>query len=259
MLKTLMTVAFGTASLLSSFLCSALPLTEKIEFNEFGVHSPTSAAAADNWGTIIDHEYEAANYFGDVNVSFWADKTLDFDMNDNDGTDLFFTLFNSNATFQTEDDDLVVNQGNIGIIHERNSECSLALNRCTDPDDRYKNGSPHGGFVFAKFSQAVNLHSILLADIEGSSNQRGEIAFFDSTQQVIGNWIDMTVTGNGGSAVQNFMPTQNATYMVMRMQGSGGFKNIEFSKAVAVPEPAMLGVLVLGLMGIGLLRTRRTL
>lgn len=253
MLKKLVLKGVYTTLLVSSFISSAA-VVNTISFDEFGIHAPSSAT--ENWGTIIDDEYTAANYDGDINVTFWADKNLDLDNTASSSDDLFLTLFNTKADFATQDPDLLVDDVNIGnaaVIHERNGDCNLATNRCEDPDDRYDNSSStHGGYVFAQFSEEVILESIGLVDIEGGSNQRGEIGFFDENQQLIGNWIDMTVTGNGGSTTQLFPSGEGITYLVLHMVGSGGFTDIEFSRAntSTVPEPSTLAIFALGILGL---------
>ena len=237
------------------FLCvSAAADTYTITFDETGLHSPT---ASENWGTIIDNEYGSDNLinYGGIDVTFWAQTSQSNFSNSNNfssnNANLFLTLFNSDATFSTEDPDLIVGQGNLAVIHERNHECSLANNRCNDPDDRYRSGSPHGGFVFINFSQAVNLHSIGLADIESGSNQRGKIRFYNSAgatvQNAGSNWTMMDVTGNKGYTTQEFNFASNITYMVLRMQGSGGFKNLTFSSTNVVPEPSSFLIFLMSL------------
>lgn len=261
MLKKLVIQSVCTTLLLGSFVSSAAVVnTIAFDEEEFGIHTPS---ASENWGTIIDDEYATANFDGSVNVTFWADKKLDLD-NTTSSNDLFLTVFNTKADFKTADSDLVVsdaNIGNAGIIHERNSECDLATNRCDDPDDRYIGGGPtFGGYVFAQFSEEVILESIGLVDIESGTNQRGRIGFFDENQQLI-DWVDMDVTGNGGSTTQLFPSEQAFTYLVIHQIGSGGFTNIEFSKAAedpaTVPEPSTLAIFALGIMGLASRRFKK--
>lgn len=257
MLKKLVIQSVCTTLLLSSFISSAAVVnTIAFDESEFGIHTPS---ATENYGTIIDDEYAAANYDG-VNVTFWADKAFDIGNTTSSSDDLFLTVFNTKADFTTLDPDLLVDDtdfGNVAIIHERNGDC--AANSCLNPDDRYDtSSSTHGGYVFAKFSEEVILESIGLVDIESGSNQRGEIGFFDANQQLIGDWISMDVTNNGndgGSTTQLFPSSGAFTYLAVHMIGSGGFTNIEFSRAAGpnpstVPEPSTLAIFALGVMGL---------
>lgn len=255
-MKKLLLAGLCSAAMLGA--SPALATSYTISFDEPQVHGPTQS---ENWGTIIDNEYGSDNLinFGDVDVTFWADRQMEWDANQ---ADLFLTLFNSNATFPTEDPDLLVGQGNLGIIHERNGECNLGTNRCTDPDDRYDGSSePHGGFIFVEFDKSVNLHSLDLADTEGSPDQQGEIAFFTSAGNMLGDWHSMGVTGNGGFMTQNFTLGQQITHMVIRMQGTGGFKNIAFSSrsqgGTQVSEPESIALMLFGLVAIYRLRAKK--
>lgn len=255
MLKKLVIQSVCTTLLLGSFVSNAA-VVNTISFDEVGVHTPSEN---ENYGTIIDDEYEAANYDGDINVTFWADKAFDIN-NTTSNNDLFLTVFNTKADFATQDPDLLVsdtNIGNVAVIHERNGDCSVVTNQCLDPDDRYESSSStHGGYVFAQFSEEVILESIDLVDIESGTNQQGEIGFFDENQQLIGDWISMDVTNNGnngGSTTQLFPSSGAFTYLVVHMIGSGGFTNLSFSSAsdpATVPEPSTLAILALGLFGL---------
>ena len=257
MLKKLITQSACTTLLLSSFITSA-SVVNTITFDESNVQGPTSASQ--NFATIIDNEYENTSFLNGVDVTFWADQQFDIN-NTTSSNDLFLTLFNTDADWDTQDPDLVVNAGlgNVAVIHERNGDCSLSTNSCNDPDDRFVNNGTgtNGGYVFAEFSEEVILHSIGLVDMEGGVNQRGEIAFFDENQQIIGNWIDMDVTGNGGYTNQVFDLDQGFTYLVLNVVGSGGFGDIQFSQAATtttppttVPGPSTLVIFVLGLLGL---------
>ncbi len=259
MLKKLILQSACTTLLLSSFITSA-SVVSTITFDESIVQGPT---AAHNFGTIIDNEYENTNFLNDVDVTFWADQAFDIN-NTTSNNDLFLTLFNSEATFQTLDQDLVVptaNFGNIAVIHERNGDCSLATNSCYSPDDRFvnQNTGTNGGYIFAEFSEEVILNSIGLVDLEPNSNQTAEIAFFDENRQLIGNWVDLDVTGNGGYTTQAFDLQHGFTYLAIHFVGSGGFTDLEFSSASAtsVPEPSTLVIFALGLMGLASRRLKK--
>lgn len=228
-------------------------------------------------------------YFGNdnegVDVRFWAQtseqgnqsKTVDFDNGKRPvhvkNANAWLTLFNSDLESSAIknggiDDDLLVGKGNIAIIHERNNECSAANgtnNKCENPDDRFDShfsggnssspvnptGLPSGGFVFVQFSKPVSLHSIDLADIEGSNQQRGSFRFYNGNTTVLNasqTWTPMNVTGNKGYTTQQFSLADSITTLVIRMQGSGGFKNIAFS--ADVPEPSTLAIFALALFGL---------
>lgn len=263
MLKKLIIQSACTTLLLSSFITSA-SVVSTITFDESHVQGPT-AGTGNNYGTIIDNEYENTNFLNDVDVTFWADKAFDIN-NTTSNNDLFLTLFNSDATFTTLDPDLAVQDGlgNIAVIHERNGDCSLAENSCYSPDDRFVNdgSGTNGGYIFAEFSEEVILNSIALVDIEANSNQSAEIAFFDENRQLVGNWIDLDVTGNGGSTTQSFDLEHGFTYLAIHFVGSGGFTDLNFSSAsgtppTTVPGPSTLVIFALGLVGLASRRLKK--
>ncbi|GLX82663.1 PEP-CTERM sorting domain-containing protein [Thalassotalea eurytherma] len=236
-----------------------------ISFDENGLRSPTDGnnCATCKWkysknkGQIIDEEFTSTGHIGslgDVDVTFWAqsswahwgssDVSADANAFNKTNSDLFLTLFNTDATWVTQDEDLKVDQGNVAVIHERNGQCNLNWNGgkglCKDPDDRYSGSDPHGGFVFIDFSEPVSLKSIGLADIEDGANQRGSFSFYGSAGNMIDDVEMMTVTGNGGYTTQNFSLSETISYLVIRMQGSGGFKNLSFDTVAKVPEPSTI-------------------
>ena len=98
----------------------------------------------------------------------------------------------------------------------------------------------HACFVFIDFSEPVSLKSIGLADIEDGANQRGSFSFYGSAGNMIDGVEMMTVTGNGGYTTQNFSLSETISYLVIRMQGSGGFKNLSFDTVAKVPEPSTI-------------------
>lgn len=271
--QTLAKVLVPLVILSSAFSVNANEYTITFD-DEPNVHSP-EAGTGNNWGTIIDDEYTSAGSVGSVggvDVDFWVQYTdqnndfvngNSFDKNNADG---FLTLFNT--TYETGgDDDLVFDEpgedkGNLAIIHERNIDCETVdqLDGCTNPDDRYHtpansdwNSNPNGGFVFVQFSQPVNLHSIDLADMESGASQLGGFRFYDAAgvtvQNGTDNWTMMTTenAGDGSYQTQSFDFAKSVTTMVIRMQGSGGFKNLSFSK---VPEPTTLAIFGLGLIAL---------
>lgn len=199
----------------------------------------------------------------------------------------YLVLFNTNYN-PTDDGDLEVGSsnptnpgtytgGNIAIIQEdvddngsNNSGdevCQTVDGQmlCYDPDDRYLNGEPHGGFVFVHFSQPVNLHSINLIDMENEPNQRGSFSFLDSSNNLLNNdpllmtydsGVDQMDNGKWGT--QTFMDNVSnlsVSTLIIRMQGSGGFDNISFSK-VEVPEPSTFAIMLAGLFGLRQLRRK---
>lgn len=244
-----------------------------ISFDENGLRSPAYKANKDkvvNKGTIIDNEFsdDRAQWYVDrnknelvkgVSVDFWVQSQWNGTDFDSANADLFLTLFNSNPNnnWNTQDPDLEVGQGNLAIINEH-GDCDAGKwggrGYCGDPDDRYDNGQPYefnndsfesgtpnGGFVFVHFGQPVNLLSIDLADMESGPNQQGSFAFYNSTGNMLGNTELMTHTGNKGYATHNFSIADSISYLVIRMQGSGGFKNLAFNtppSKVTVPEPS---------------------
>lgn len=218
---------------------------------------------------VIDDEYTSSGSkgsLGGIDVTFWVqhtDQGNDFsDANSfsNANKDGFLTLFNSNIQWDTNDNDLKVGQGNLAIINE--TACGT---KCVKPDDRYigsnstdasnPTGTPNGGFVFIQFSQAVNLHSIGLADMENSANQKGSFRFYNSAgvtvQNAGNNWTAMNGAGGNTYTEQSFSFANAITTMVIRMQGSGGFTNLAFSK---VPEPTTIALFGFGLLALAFKR-----
>ncbi|MGJ8694590.1 MAG: hypothetical protein ACSHW0_19200, partial [Thalassotalea sp.] len=261
MLKNILTTLTTVAMVFSASVNAA---DYTISFDESAVHGPTNS---ENWGTIIDNEYTSSGdvgSLGGIDVNFWVQQTaqgngsIATDYNDASSfnkvnADGFLTLFNSDLT-GTLDPDLQVNEGNLAVIHERNTDCNNAVSGgCTNPDDRFQTNSEDGtdgakgGFVFIQFSQPVNLHSIDLADIEDTTAQRGSFSFYNAAGVTVkngtNNWTLMDANGDGSYATQSFGFANAITTMVIRMQGSGGFKNLAFSK---VPEPTTLAVFALG-------------
>lgn len=250
----------------SAFAVNANEYT--ITFDEDFVVSPYQDGNG-NTSTIIDNEYVGTGLYDGIDVTFWAQHSSQgdgsgVDLNDattfsNNNADGFLTLFNSEYTGTTADSDLQFvdeDKGNLGIIHEvdvdGNGAC--AGNSCTNPDDRYVftgTSEPNGGFIFIEFSEAVNLHSIDLADMESNANQQGSFAFYNAAGNLVpnagDNWTDMIAAGENTYSTQSLAFAQNITTMVIRMQGSGGFKNLSFSK---VPEPTTLAIFGLGLIAL---------
>lgn len=274
MIKRILMKSFASVLFLTALSANADSYT--ISFDEDGLRAPTGANQCTgscskkykyNKGQIIDEEFTSTGHIGSlggVDVTFWAQTSWDNwgssdvsgDPNafDNANSDLFLTLFNTDATWATQDEDLKVGQGNVAIIHERNDQCKLKWNNgkglCKDPDDRYSGDNPHGGFIFVEFSEAVSLKSIDLADMEDGANQRGSFSFYGSAGNMIDGVEMMTVTGNKGYVTQNFSLSETISYLVIRMQGSGGFKNLSFEKSnvAQVPEPATVALFGLALL-----------
>lgn len=235
-----------------------------ITFDDAGAH-----------GTVLDNEYSAGGIdtIAGLDITFWAqtawnknDYVSGINNVNNANEDLFLTLFNSDAASSSTDPDLLVGKGNIAIIHERNNECDKVRNTCTDPDDRYESSSNiHGGFMFVQFSQPVSVHSIGLADIENTNEQRGQFGFINSAGSFLG-YKNMTALGNGSYTEQtSYKNSQTMTqasagdlisYIVIKMKGSGGINDIKISRTTptAVPEPTSIVMLGLGLLMMARLR-----
>lgn len=243
--------SFFIAGFFSLFSFSAHADDFIITFNEAGLQSPT---ASDNRGTIIDNEYGSDNVInlGSLDVTFWAQKHYSPGTLDSSNADLFLTLFNSNATFATADNDLKVGQGNLVVIQEHSDNCSLTDNLCANPDDRANGSSPKGGYIFAEFSQPISMHSIGFADIEdGYDNET--IAFLDDAGTLIGNWRNMEMTGDNGYKVKHFGDSQinsgdRISYMILKMKTSGGFDDMKFSTTAKIPEPSSIVLFALALL-----------
>lgn len=166
--------------------------------------------------------------------------------------------------------------GNIAIIHEESDEYRDCVDTgvdgvadyCENADDRYKSGEPHGGFVFVHFSEPVHVHSIDLVDMEDSENQRGSFGFYDDASNLLTNdMVAMTYDSGVDDMVDGSFGTQtfasnlqnlSITTLVIRMQGSGGFDNIAFSKATEVSEPGTLAMFAVGLLGLARLRKAKS-
>lgn len=281
--------AFASAS-----ACNTGQYCIDFESENFYSHSSdTNAQNSGDWSQVIDDEY--VNAFDDISVQFWTSSdTSDensgapllfptFDANnyeelitpDNDGAAPYLVLFDTHAS-GTKDSDLEVDTSNIAIIYEETnsySECKDAVGTgekiCQHPDDRYKSSAnPHGGFVFVHFSEPVYVHSIDLIDIEDSSNQKGSFGFYHNTTNLIDDTNKTMVAmeydnngdmSNGKHGTQTFAAqyaSLSITTLVIRMQGSGGFDNIAFSRVNEVPEPSSLALFTLGLLGLTRLKKK---
>lgn len=190
----------------------------------------------------------------------------------NNGAAPYLVLFDTHAE-GTKDPDLQVDTSNIAIIYEEDnpySECKDVAGEkiCKHPDDRYQGSSdPHGGFVFVHFSEPVYVHAIDLIDIETGTNQRGSFGFYDNTTNLIDDTnktmvamqYDSGSMGDGDHGTQTFSTDYSSlsiTTLVIRMQGSGGFDNIAFSRVNEVPEPSSLALFTLGLLGLTRLKKK---
>ena len=223
-------------------------------------------------------QYDAPSVLPDFDAKDY-DELIQDDMISSNGYESapYLVLFDTNAS-STKDNDLEVGTsnggsytgGNIAVIHEEASsdrECETINGQdyCENADDRYTGETPHGGFVFVHFSEPVHVHSIDLVDIEDEEHQRGSIGFYDNANTLLANGMvemeyDTGSLGNKTHGTQTFeagIQNLSITTLVIRMQGSGGFDNIAFSKVTQVSEPGTLAIFAIGLLGLARLRKSR--
>ncbi|MEM7682936.1 MAG: PEP-CTERM sorting domain-containing protein [Planctomycetota bacterium] len=192
------------------------------------------------------------------------------------------TIFDSDMTFDDEDQDLLVGLGNILILQNSELDDSITLANgslaYTDANDEGKAGRV-GSFVFS-FTDPVTLNSIDLIDLDEGAGATlsltdafggtffydvpigwtndiftdGGVGFstlsFETTDPQVGE-TGLFATSRFGSAGagQNGFAFDAVTELEVLFIGnspSGGLDNLRFDEGQPIPEPASLAVAALG-------------
>lgn len=201
-------------------------------------------------GTILDNEY-----FSDYGITFNATNVdlnlsnlavvFDSSLNNTNDSDLESPFSNSNLG--------ISNPGNILIIHENASSCDEFT--CANPDDE---GSRPGGFFTIDFTESVILNSIDFFDIENEeATQNNAIQLFANNGDELNVGVFFT-PGTGGDNTWDRLNFDivGVSSLKINLNGSGAISNLNFT-SVAVPEPSMLVVLTLALVGFAGARCKR--
>lgn len=151
--------------------------------------------------------------------------------------------------------------GNLLIIAENNRGSSDGV--LDDPDDE---GNRPGGDLIFTFSAGATVFGLDLVDIEGVTDELGELRFFRSGQQVgVVSFAAFVTSGNayydptvrfGDRSANRIAPIAASAFgvsrfdrVVVHLGGSGAVDNI------VIPAPSAAGLLALG--ALGLARRRR--
>ena len=186
---------------------------------------------------IAGSDFPSATDFDDLGVTFSAASGQ-------------LNYFNSTCTTGSSgtctgnDDDLSFGLGNVLILQENN----VAL---SNPNDE-----AGGGTIVATFATAVFLETIGFGDLETDGNlnafsdQEARVTVFD----INGVQIFQTIVGNGNGLTSSIdFGLANVGRVETQFRGSGSITSFAF----AVPAPATLGLLGLGLLGFGARSRRR--
>ena len=200
-------------------------------------------------GTIIDDEYflshgvtvrgqnmdQSSNQYAD-NVAVIFDSTL----SGTEDPDLQAPFYNTNNNNE------ILNPGNILIIHESPWECSNGINCGNSPDDE---GSQPAGYFQIDFDQEVTLNSIDFFDINQGENGGDPNSKITLTgTQSYSDYYTPFTGGNNTWDTLNFN-VMGVTSIKIRLKGSGAIDNINYS-VTSVPTPSSLILFALGALGL---------
>ena len=243
---------------------SGLAHAETITFSEINPNTTAALAHNDVWGKVGDSLSDTIKGVTFSVVNFHA-TTGEL----NEGR-----IFDTNET-QTPDPDLEdpwsggnlpvgTDLDRILIIQEHDSSQT--------PDDEGDQGSTGAGSITLDFTTAITSFGLDLVDIEngGSTESKfGYLQFFDGANSTSKIFFDSFETqgGSAGNAIfgndfiNRINPLSAASFgfssfdkVVVKLQGSGGIDNIQFS---TVPVPGALILLGSSLLSLGWLARRR--
>jgi hypothetical protein len=148
--------------------------------------------------------------------------------------------------YNTNNNNEILDPGNILIIHESPGECSNGLDCGSSPDDE---GSRPAGYFEIDFGQAVTLNSIDFFDINQgeNSNHADSLITVTGTQTYANFYTPFTGVDNSWDTL-NFN-VMGVTSIKIKLRGSGAIDNINYT-VTSVPAPASLILFALGALGL---------
>lgn len=217
-------------------------------------------------GTIIDNEYVTSHGVTIKGVNTFNTPDTDnvatvFDSNDLQNAsyvkdeDLAAPFYKENDT----NEDNPFTPGNILIIHEHASQCNGI--KCTNPDDEGKSGAAGSGYFEFSFSEQVTLNSVDFFDIEynEANTPKFVLEFFSDDSFTDAIYVDeYFVPETGGDNTWDrlfFTDVSDVMSMRINLGGSGAIDNINYT---SVPEPTSMFLSLLCLMGLRVLKSKRS-